>query len=158
MTAPTPTARQTPTGRRIPEGFTIKVTFATQPALGIWEVKVKGKGADGGEPINISTQHNVKWESMAARTLRKQTDTAITAGIDPDAFPTLDNLINFNDTITLLYPDGSTECYYGYLQKYEATEWEIGGFPLVNLTIIPTNCDPSNFAEQGPVFTAASGT
>ncbi len=157
MAAPTPTARQTPTGRRIPDGWVSKVTFTSQPALGIWEVKVKPKGADGGEPIDVSTMHNIKWITLFPRGLRRQTDTMISAAVDPDAFPVLDSLINIPDTITVLYPDSSTEAWFGWLQKYEATEWEIGGFPLLNVTVIPSNCDPT-LTEYGPTYTAASGT
>ncbi len=155
---PSPTVRQAPTGRRIPDGFITYITFASQPALGVWEVKAKPKGGDGGEPIDISTMHNVRFHTMYPRSLVKHTDSVTSCGIDPDAISLLDTQLDKPDTITTTFPDGTSDAYYGYLQKYEFTEFSIGEFPMVNLTIMPMNYDATNNNEQGPVYSPAAGT
>jgi hypothetical protein len=155
-TPPTPSVRQTPTGRRIPDGFVTKITFASQPALGVWEVKVKPSGTDGGELIDITTMFNTKWRTMYPQSLQKSDEITFQAAIDPDAITVLDNsLVNHPDTITESLPDGSTEAFYGVLRKWEPSEWAIGEFPLVTLTVGIMNYDTIANLEQGPVLTQA---
>lgn len=160
MGAPAPTVRGVPAGRRIPEGFRSYITFASSTTIGFFEVGVKPPSVDGGEPIDISTQHNLVYHQMYPRALKKIDSITFEAAYDPDFLPAIRALVNTPDTITVLYPDGSTDAMFGYLQKIEFSEFKEGEFPKCNGTIVVTNTDnaSASLAEQGPVFTAAGGT
>ncbi len=160
MSAPTPTVRGVPAGRRIPEGFKSLITFASDPTVGFWEIQLKPPGVDGGQEIDITTQHNSTWHTMYPRTLKKLDPVTFEGAYDIDFLPSIISLVNKLDTITVLFPDGSTFCFFGWLQKIEFGELKEGEFPKCNGNIVPANVDPSSnvLAEQGPVFTAAAGT
>lgn len=158
MAAPIATARQTPAGRRLLDGFSTKITFSRDPALSLWEVTVKPPGIDGGESINTSTMHNVTWETKAARQLKTLTDSTFKAAYDPAVITDLVDMINVYQTITIRYPDGSTEAFYGFLQKFEPDENQEGTMPTASCTIVATNYDYSNAAEAGPAVVEVAGT
>lgn len=159
MAAPTPTVRQIPTGTKSPNGFPVHVTFSQNPAMWIWEKAVKPPSPDGGEAIDTSTDFNVAWRTKAPRALKTMMPVTIKAAYDATVWPQLMTNINLEQTITHTYPDGSTLCYYGFLQKAEYEETgEDGKQPEVTLTVIPTMWDPVNQVEAGPVFASAHGT
>jgi hypothetical protein len=158
MAAPAPTARTTPTGFKMPDGWQTLVTFATQPALQIWETTVKPPGLDGGEPINTTTMHNSQWRTFIPKHLVTQAPMTVTAFYDPDVHSVLLTLLNRQDTITVRHPDGSTEAFYGALNKAEKGDNKEGEPPTLTLTITPTNWDNATGVEAGPTFTAAAGT
>lgn len=157
MAAPSATTRQTPTGYKMPEGYSAKITFASAPALQLWERDVKPPGLDGGEPIDTTTQHNNEWITMAFRSLKKLDMQNVVCAYDIDAWETIRGLVNRDDTITIRYPNGATLAFYGGCYKADFAELKIGEFPLVTLSIAATNED-SDGVEQSPVFTPAAGT
>lgn len=158
MSAPTATVRGTPAGIKLKEGFRIKHTFARNTTLSVWEIGVAAPGIDGGEPVEQTTQHNVDWETMAPRQLKKLTSFTFTAAFDPDVYNQLLLLINAEDTCTETFPDGSTLAYFGYLQKADIDTLERGKQPTMSITVCPTNFDPVGKVEAGPVLTSVSGT
>src|SRR6185369_5718484 len=160
MAAPTPTARTTPSGVIIPEGFKGLITFARLPAASFWEKAVTPASIDGGEKIDITTMHNNRTRVFAPRTLYTPGEATVKCGFDAKfKDQARRTLINAEDTITETFPDGSTYCYYGYLQKAELGEMSVdGGFPEATLTIVQTNYDPVNRVEAEAVLTEVVGT
>ncbi len=165
MAAPTPSAKPTsPTGFKMPDGYRTLVVSKNHPLLQIWIQSIKPGGVDGGEKINTTTMYNNAWRTFAARSLRTKEDTVMKGAFDPDILRSGDaNNINAaindpNDTITEFYPDGSSQCFYGYYQKMGAPEFKEGEFPVAEFTIVATNWDGQNQVEAGPFFTAATGT
>ena len=159
MAAPTPTTRATPSGIVIPEGFRSLITFARKSNIAFWEKSVTSAGLDGGDKIDITTQHNQRVKTFYPRRLFSGSDGSIKVAIDAKAKNDVMNiLLNQPDTITELFPDGSTYCYYGYLQKFEMGEFVEGGFPEATVTIVQTNYDHVNRVEALPVFTEVTGT
>lgn len=161
-TPPTPTARGALTGYKMPDGYQSYVTFASNPTITLWEKAVKPPGIDGGEPIDTTTMHNIKWRTFSPRSLLKLDPITFTCAYDPDAvWNSTTGVVHLcdlkNDTITVLYPEGSTVCFYGFLQKFEPAELKEGEFPEATATIMPTNWDNAGQSEQGPVF-SPSGT
>jgi hypothetical protein len=158
MAAPTITARTIPTGYRLPEGFKITIAFALQPAVQFWEKAVKPGGIDGGEPLDFTTQHNIAWHTSRPRKLKKKEPYTATVAYDPDCLPIINGMINSEDSVTIHWPENSTDSFYGYLQKFEPKELKVGEPPEAEITIAVTNWDPTANVEQGPVFTPAAGT
>jgi len=158
MAAPTPTTRQTPTGFKMPDGYQALITFANKPAVQLWERQVKPPGLDGGDGIDTTTMHNVRWRTKANRHLITLAEASAMCAYDPDSYNDLLSLLNSPQSITVRFPDNSTLAFFGYMQKAEFGELKEGEFPEVTVQITPTNQDPTSTSEQAPVFTAAPGT
>ena len=156
--APTPTARVTPTGRLLENGHRSLITFAADTNCNMWEKDVGQPGDDGGEPVDITTQHNTTYRTKAPRTLRDLTPFTVTFAFDPIIRDEFAGLINVRTTVTIRYPDGSTMAFYGFLKGVEFDPLSEGEFPSGTATIVPTNWDPTNDVEAGPVMTLVSGT
>jgi hypothetical protein len=66
--------------------------------------------------------------------------------------------VNRNQAITVRFPTSDSITFFGFLQKFEPAEQKEGEAPHATVTIVPTNWDPVNNVEAGPVYTAAAGT
>lgn len=159
MAAPANTTRSTPTGRKLDEGFPTKIAFSRLAAASFWEKTVQPPGADGGEPVDITTMHNVAWRTRNPRVLIDLMPHTTKVAYDPNFYNQIVNtLINAKGSVTVRFPDGSTLDYFGYLQKFEPDQIEEGKQPEATITIVPTNWDSVNNVESPPVLTSVSGT
>lgn len=159
MAAPANTARTTPAGRKLDEGFPTKIAFSRLPGASFWEKTVQPPGVDGGEPVDITTMHNVAWRTRNPRVLVDLMPHTVKAAYDPNWYNQIVNtLINAKGSVTVRFPDGSTLDYFGYLQKIEPDQIEEGKQPEATLTIVPTNWDYVNNVESPPVLTSVAGT
>ncbi len=158
MAAPTITSRATPTGWKMPDGYRTEVSILGTTNVSFWEKQVKPPGIDGGEAIDTTTMFNDAWRTKHPRSLKTLEPIQIMAAFDPDVYAQIFLLINKNTSITVHLPDNSTISFYGAMIKFEPSEFKEGEEPTCAVTIVPTNWDPVNFLEVGPVFTAATGT
>ncbi len=158
MAAPAITARTLPTGYRLPEGFKITIAFAFKNTVQFWEKAVKPGGIENGEPLPFTTQHNINWHTFRPRALKTRGHYTATVAYDPDVLPDIVTMCGKEDSVTIHWPEGSTDSFYGYLMKFEPKELKEGEPPDADIEIAVTNWDYVNSVEQGPVFTAAAGT
>jgi hypothetical protein len=142
----------------IEDGYRCLITFARQPNISIWEVETEPSGPDNEEGIKTSNFRNVRYRTMAPRKLISNTPVNVVGAFDPSAMATFDAMCGQKDTITETHPDGSTQCYYGYLKQVKYPRYKEGDYPNATFTIVPTNWDPTNHVEAGPVWTSVSGT
>lgn len=154
MAAPVTVVRGTPAGYKMPDGYQTEITFQLFPTLAIWEVSAKPPGIDIGEPIPTSTMLNAFWNTTSPRHLRTLTPLTFQCAYDPDVLLTMYSLVGREQSISQLFPEGSNQAFYGFLQKFDPEDLKAGQFPMASCTIVPTNWDPINFVEAGPVFTA----
>lgn len=157
MAAPTPTVRTAPDGFMLRDGHPAKFTMSSIPDIGFWETDVQPPGADVGEPIDISTQHNVNYRTFSAPSLLTLSPHTVVFGYDPAAYTLLLAVLGIDQTFTVTWPSGQTMAYYGYVQSAEFSPLVENEMPTVTLTIVPTNFDPVNCVEAGPVI-SGSGT
>ena len=157
MAAPSPTTRSTPFGRMLEDGYQSLITFSLKPDIAIWEKAVGPGGIDGGEKIDVTTQHNRYRRTYGARSLWDKTDSENTCAYDPNNFNDIRGMINQEQTITITYPNGDTEADFGVLQKFERNQLQEGEFPEASFTIFFTGKDSSG-TEQVPVVTPLSGS
>ena len=158
MAAPTKTARGVPDGVMLEDGFKCLLAFALAPEIGMWEIEVTPPGTDGGDSIDITTQHNVEFRTKALRQLKDRTDGSFTCGYDPASEEAINTMINKPQSITRHYPDGSAIAEYGGLTKFTPQGLSEGGFPTAQCTYVQTNRDPTTHEEQGPVYFEPVGT
>lgn len=158
MANPVTTVRQTPAGIHLDDGLSSKFAFERDPDVSLWEIETKPPGIDGGEAIDITTHHNVSYRTAAARQLKTLTETVFKCAYDPQVITQMIALVNQEGSITQYFSDGSKEDYFGYVRMIEFDPLVEGNFPTCNVTIKPTNRDPVNRTEQGPVLTPVLGT
>jgi hypothetical protein len=158
MANPTVTARLLPTGYRLQEGFKITYAFAANPGVQFWEKTVQPPSMDGGDAIEQTTQHNIKYRTWAPRALITLGESTVKAAYDPNVIPELLAIINFITSVTVHYPTNATWCFWGHIQKFVPDALEQGKQPEATITVIADNWDPNNNVEAGPVYTPAAGT
>lgn len=159
MVAPTPTARVSPHTNDIPlfDGHSSTITLGLNPDIAFFEKTVTPPGLEGGDPIDTTTMHNTTWRTKAPRALKDLEPITTTAAYDPILYDEILEAINRRDTITVTFSDGSTLCFYGFVQNFKPNELQEGEMPDASITIVPTNQDTAG-VEEGPVLAEASGT
>jgi hypothetical protein len=158
MANPVVTPKGTPVGFKLGDGYQTLITMQLKPNIQLWEVTVKPGGFDGGEKVDTTTMHNLKWRTMAPRHLYTLTDMSTTCAYDPDFIPDLLSVLNVQQAITTYFPDNSAIAFFGFLQKAEFQDNKEGAMPLADVVFTPTNWDYVNGVEAGPVFVPAAGT
>lgn len=160
MTAPTTTVRTQPAApfNGMPDGFGAKIAFNRRPAIQIWEKKVKPYSIDGGDPVDQTTNWNVKVRTKSMRVLSEFQAIVVEAGYDSDCYDDIYNgLLNAEGSITVYWRSGAKLDFYGALRKIDPSDLEDANKPMLSLTIEFTNRDASG-NEVAPVYTAVSGT
>lgn len=147
------TARTTPHGIKMDDGFSTKIAFAADPDVSFWEKTVTPPGIDGGDAIETTTMHNTTWRSMAARALKTLTESSITVAWDPQVYDQIVALVNVEGLITVWFPNGDALDFYGYLKSFTPGDMSEGSPPEAEISIVPTNINPTTGAEAAPVFT-----
>lgn len=143
----TTTTRSTPVGVPLDDGYSTKIALANDPDISFWEKTVKPPGLDGGDAIDTTTMHNSTYRTFASRALSTMTDITITAAWDPQCYDSVLAQINVEQSITVHFPNGDRLDLYGFLRTFEPQDHVEGTHPEVNLTITPTNQDPTTRAE-----------
>jgi hypothetical protein len=158
MAAPTPTTRVAPSGRKIPDGQGIFITFASNPDLLFWEKSAKPPGYDGGDAIDITDSFNVRKKTKAPRTLVDSTDMEVTGFWEPGSLVEIEALLNVEDVITVTYPDGSKDYFYGFARVWESEDVAEGEPVMGTLTITESDWDHVNRGEANHATTSVAGT
>jgi hypothetical protein len=139
------------------DGMRTTVTLARFPAISFKEKTVTPPGFDGGDAIEQTTMFNEDVRTKWPRQLFEMTDASATVAYDPGVFGQIRQCINIPDTITVTYPDGTTQAAWGYLQKFEPGELQEGEQPEADVTFVFMNQDEDG-VEQYPVIAEVTGT
>lgn len=158
MTAPVASTRIAPVGIMLENGYRSLITFAADTNVSLWEIDVTPPGMDGGDAIDTTTMWNNSVRTKAPRALKTITDGSINCGYDPVVKTQLLALVNVNTTITITYPDGSTEAFFGFLKAATPNSLAEGTLPQMACTFVATNSDPIPGTEQVPVIVEVAGT
>lgn len=159
MTAPSPDTIGTPGGIKMDDGHRTVIVFGLLSTAKFWEKEVTPPGLDGGDAVEQTTMRNTTWRTSLPRALATLTETTITAAWDPESYNDIvDTLLNKNGTLTVIFPDGSTLAFFGFLRLAEPQSFVEGEQPEIQLTIEPSNIDPVSGDEEGPVMTEVAGT
>lgn len=153
MAAPTPDTRQSPTGIKLIDGYQSLITFSTEPAINLWEKQVTPPPVEGGEPIDQTTMHNIRWRSQAPRSLINLGQSQMVVAYDPGALTAIIEMINLVQTITVAFSDGSTIAFYGWLRSFTPAALVEGTQPEATCIIEPGDQDADPL-----VLDSAAGT
>lgn len=158
MAAPTLNARGAVVGTRLDNGWQALLAIGTNLTIEIYEKQITPPAIDGGDPIMTDTMQNSVYVTKAPQCLQEWDDITVVCAYDPAVLSELQTLINFIDSYTIHYPDGTTLTLWAYLRRVESSPLQKGVQPELTLTIIITNWDPINCVEAGPVLVAGSGS
>lgn len=124
-----------------------------------WEREVQPPGVDVGDMIDITTMHNVTWETMYPSVLKTLTAFSVIVGYSMEALDeAIANLVGRNGSMTVHFPGSDKLDFWGVLQNLIPQSHKKREMPLANCQVVPTNYDDANFVEAGPVLTLASGS
>ena len=151
-------ATRIPGGIPLQDGYQTLIGLTLAPTIRFWEKTVTPPGVDGGDSIDRTTMHNIDWKTKGARSLKDMTDITCTANYDPAVHTDIEAAINREDTITIVFADGTTIAMFGYLQKFESNDVQEGETPECTITFVITNWDPTNNVEAGPTVNEIAGT
>ena len=157
MAAPSPTARSTPGALPLRDGFGTMITFGDDSDISVWEKATTPPGVDGGDPVDTTTFHNTAYRTKWPRQLKEHTDISMRVAYAGEVRTQIEALVNVNDEITVTYPDGTTDAFWGYLRSFTPQECADGSQPEADIVVVVTNTDAS-YAEQGPAMVAVTGT
>lgn len=158
MAAPSATARQDPGGVQMVTGWPALVTFELDPDIELFEKMVTPPGIETGELTELTNQHNSIWKTYAPQGLLRLTDMSFTAGYDPSVYYSIRTVAGKNQGVTLWWPNTDSLAFYGVLRSFVPGQMQQGQPPEATVTISPTNADPDDCTEQGPVWTNGTGT
>ena len=153
MTAPAPTARTTPTGTMLKNGYQTKITFAADADVDFWEIEVTPGGYEIGDKIDQTTQFNTDRKTAAPPALYDTEDGSILVAYDPAAMSQIIALQGTHTTITVHYPDGSSEADFGWLRSFKEGALVINGRPTATVAFSYAGQDSAG-NEEAPVYTA----
>jgi hypothetical protein len=142
---------------RIDDGHPTTIDFAalasgTTPLW--WEKEVTPPGIEGGGENDTTTMRNSIWRTKSPKVLKTLVGGSFVASYDPAVLDQMLTLINVNNLITVTYPNGDTEAFWGWLDSFVPNPCVEGEQPTANCTIIPSNQNDSG-VETAPVYAAA---
>lgn len=149
---------RTPGGRALEKGYQCAILLANIPTVELFERTVQPPGLEGGEKVDISTQHNVTVKTYAPQDLKEVTDSQMVCGYDPACLATLLAQINVPQKITLYFPNGDTWLFDGYLKNFAPNAMSPTAMPEATCTIVATNVDSDSTtgAEIDPSWVASA--
>lgn len=158
MAAPTPVVRGTPAGIMLQSGFHTVVAISGDLTISFEEMSTTPPGIDGGDSIETTTFWNTIVRTKSPRDLFDTTDCSFTAAYDPAVYDEILAVVNKRRTITVLFYDGSTLAFFGFLKSFIPNEATEDSIPTAEVVIVVTNFDYINNVEAVPVMTSVAGT
>lgn len=162
MADPTTVTLADPSGIQLEDGYQALIGFGLDTDIALWIVEVSPPGLEGGEPIDQTNMHNVDWRTKIARSLIDTEEMSLVVHYDPVAYNQCKAILNkwrtANSVVTIQFPDGSTLDFWGYMRSFKPQNLQEGQKPTANVVLVPTNWDPVNNVEAGPVMTEVAGT
>jgi hypothetical protein len=117
------------------------------------EKTVTPVGLDAGGPIDQTTMRNVSMRTNVPKALVTLDPMTVTAAYDPRAYPNFFVNLKLNQTIKVVFPDGNTVIFWGYVDKFKPAALKEGEQPTAEITFQPTNLDKTG-KEVFPVFSS----
>lgn len=158
MAAPTPVTRLTPAGTELTNGKRISLAMSLDTNIELREEELTPPGMDTEDAIETTTQSNIRWMTYAPGDLIRLTEFDVLCGYDPVVYSSLLAVLGIAQTFTVKFPNGAKLSFYGFVKSAKPGVLKRKEKPKMTITIMPTNMDPILCTEEGPIYTAGSGT
>lgn len=149
--------RAIPTGLPLRDGFNTIIGFAGDLDIYLWEKRSTPPGDDIGDAIDTSTFWNIRYRTKWPRSLIEVTNGSFTCAYDPLVRTQILAQIGVNQEISVMFNDGSTWVFWGYMKSFIPQEVSDGEQPEAAVEFVVTNADDA-FLESGPVVDEISGS
>jgi len=133
------------------DGFKTLVTFANYPSVRFQEKTVTPPGMDGGGPNDTTTMRNTKYRTKQPKKLISMTNMSLNVVYDPLVYNDIVLMVNTLQLITVTFADGTTNTFWGWLDKFTPGEAKEGEQPTADVVIECSNQNSSG-AEVAPVI------
>lgn len=138
------------------DGLGMALTFSLNASLLFYPKSITPSGYDARGGTDVSRLDNEEWVTMAPKRLKTATPIKIVASFESGALATaeLEDMIGVNQMATEVYPDGAERDIWGWIDKFDISEFKEGEQPTVTIDFIPSNRNGSG-VETGPAYRAA---
>jgi hypothetical protein len=139
---------------RIDDGHPTRVYLSTEGSaivIEMYEKEVTPPGVSGGGANETTTMRNTLWRTNAPKQLITLTPCTFIGAYDPAVYDEIVSNVNTNQDITIVFPDGSTLVFWGWIDEFIPGPIVEGVQPTAEITIIPSNQDGDG-AEIAPVY------
>ena len=155
--------RSAPLGTMLTNGYQSLIAISNNTEISFWEKTVQPVGLDGGEPIDVTTQHNTTIKTKAPQALPELTASSITAAFDPIVLNHIlaagvgNEILNHNQLISHHMPDTSQWDTYGFFRSFIPAAFANGTHPEATIVIEYTGLsDAVPSVETMPLYIAPS--
>jgi hypothetical protein len=135
---------------RLTDGFATLIHFSQDNTVEMEEVSVTPPGVEGGGENNTSTMQNSTWRTRQPKKLKTLTESSLTVSYDVVAYTKIIAMVNINQFISVIFPDGTVLAFYGWLDSFVPGELVEGEQPTAEITLIPSNQDLTG-VEAAPI-------
>jgi len=143
------------------DGFKALIQFADYPTVKFKEVTVTPPSMIGGGENDFTNMRNEEFRTKNPKKLKSMGNMSFTAHYDPQVYDSgqVFEMINVNQLISVIFPDGSAASFWGWLDEFTPNEMTEGAPPTASGTIIASNLNASG-EETAPVYfeSSASGS
>lgn len=136
---------------RLDDGFATYITFASLPAVKLFEKEVNPPGMTGNGPIDTTTMRNTAWRTSAPKALKTMPAITATVAYATEVFPLLYAQVGINQPIVVVFPDGASVSFWGWIEEFTPGANTEGEQPTATLTIQPSMRDSAG-AEIAPAY------
>ena len=136
---------------RLDDGHSTIFSFSEAPTIKLYEKEITPPGMTAGGPIDTTTMRNHRWRTFAPKKLLSLTAMSCTVAYATDAIPILFDMIGVKQEITVIWPDGATVTFWGWIEEFTPGSNVEGEQPTASLTITPSNVDADG-VEVEPVY------
>lgn len=138
------------------DGYKCLLTFHAG-AVALKAYEFTPPSVDGGEGIHQTTFRNTEWHTQTPQHLKKSGDMKENCAYAPADLDTIFGMINQNQKISWLWPDGYYGQVWGWIRSIVPSQLVIGGRPSVEITIVLSNLTNGGI-EASPLFGVTTTT
>jgi hypothetical protein len=120
-----------------------------------FEKEVTPPGVDGNGMVDITTMRNSVWRTRNAKHLKTLTEFTVSVAYSGAMYNSMVDNAQVNQIITVIFPEGSTVQFWGFIDKFVPQPMREGEQPIASMTVVPTNQNDLG-VEVAPVVTINS--
>lgn len=134
---------------RLDDGFSTIIEFENLPMIKLYEKEVNPPSIGNNGPIDTTTMRNTAWRTAAPKKLKTLGKVTATCAYATESLADLQAQLGVNQRVTVRYPDGSGQRFWGWLDEANPSTNKEGDQPTLSISVVPSLRDLDG-NEVGP--------
>lgn len=139
------------------DGYGARITLETS-GIQFYEKSVTPAGADGQDPVDVTTNAKTTYREKFARALKELTNASGTVAFDPAQYSTIIGAINTHQVVRIDFREGDCCSFYGFLKSFVPGELADGEQPEAEIELVPVGVNASGTEEGINYYTTTTTT